>query len=77
MQRNWIGKNKGVKYSLNIKDTNITIQTYSTHFEAFYADTFAVIAPDHALLPQIIEDIKNKDEILSFAQRINNQKVGG
>ena len=29
------------------------LETYSTHFEAFYADTFAVIAADHDLLPEL------------------------
>jgi hypothetical protein len=44
-----------VKYKLQVKDTDIEIETYSTHFEAFYADTFAVIAADHDLLPELVE----------------------
>lgn len=75
MQRNWIGKNTWVKYTLKVKDTDLEIQTYSTHFEAFYADTFAVIAADHELLSQLLDGIDNKEEILDFAKKISNKKV--
>ena len=77
MQRNWIGRNTWVKYKLQVKDTDIEIETYSTHFEAFYADTFAVIAADHDLLPELVEWIENKDEILDFAKQISNKKTWG
>ena len=75
MQKNWIGRNTWVKYTLNVKDTNMSLQTYSTHFEAFYADTFAVIAADHDLLPQLLEWIENKEEILMFAKNISDKKA--
>lgn len=77
MQRNWIGKNNWVKYRLKVKNTDINIETYSTHFEAFYADTFAVIAADHTLLPEIVKWTENENKILEFAKKINNEKVWG
>ena len=77
MQKNWIWKNNWVKYKLKVKDTNIELETYSTHFEAFYADTFAVIAADLEILPELVKWIENEKEILDFAQEINNQKVWG
>ena len=73
-QRNWIGKNNGIKYSLKIKDTNITVETYSTHFEAFWADTFAVIASDHPDLAGIIGDNPDKIAILARAQEITQKR---
>jgi leucyl-tRNA synthetase len=69
-QKNWIGRNYGVKYSLKIKGTDKTVETYSTHYEAFYADTFAVIAADHKELPELVKDQPNKDEILAKAREI-------
>jgi leucyl-tRNA synthetase len=67
MQRNWIGKSKGLIFSSPVKGMDLKLQTFSAHFEACYADTFVVIAPDHALLPILIEDMVNKDEILERA----------
>lgn len=70
MQRNWIGKSEGLVFTAPVKDSDLTIQTFSAHFEAFFADTFVVIAPDHELLPQLLEGVKNKDEIIKFCQDI-------
>lgn len=73
-QRNWIGKNNGVKYKLKIKNSDQFVETYSTHFEAFYADTFAVIAADHKALPDLIKDVVNKEEVLMKAKEIQEIK---
>jgi leucyl-tRNA synthetase len=67
-QRNWIGKSEGMIFSAPIRNTDITIQTFSAHFEAFAADTFVVIAPDHPLLEKILTDVPDKETILKFAR---------
>src|SRR3989344_4389887 len=53
-QNEWIGKSEGLIFTSPIKDSDIKIKTFSTHFEAFYADTFVVIAPDHPLLAELV-----------------------
>lgn len=70
LQRNWIGKSEGLLFSSPIKGSDLIIQTFSTHFEAFRADTFVAIAPDHPLLPKLLEGVKNKNEIMDFCKKI-------
>ncbi len=70
MQRNWIGRSHGLVFTAPVKDTNLTIETFSAHFEAFAADTFVVIAPGHERLPELLDGVPNKDEILSFCKKI-------
>jgi leucyl-tRNA synthetase len=70
MQRNWIGKSTGLLFSAPVKDLNIIIQTFSAHFEAFAADRFVAIAPDHPLLPALLEGIENRAEIEKFCAQI-------
>lgn len=70
IQRNWIGRQQGVLFSLTIKETGAVVQTYSTHFDAFYADTFAVIAADHPLLAGILDTHAQKDELLQQCAQI-------
>jgi leucyl-tRNA synthetase len=74
MQRHWIGKSEGLLFSAPVKDTALTVQTYSTHFEACYADTFVVIAPDHPLLPALLEGVANKGDILDFCQKLLDKR---
>ncbi|MDD5067981.1 MAG: leucine--tRNA ligase [Candidatus Pacebacteria bacterium] len=75
-QRNWIGKSEGMLFTAPVKDTKLTIQTFSAHFEAFTADTFVVIAPDHPYLPKLLEGIPNKKEILDFAAGLIKKRAG-
>jgi leucyl-tRNA synthetase len=69
-QKNWIGRSEGIVYTNKVRGTDLQIESFSAHFEAFTANTFVAIAPDHPLLPKLLEGIENKDEILASAQRI-------
>lgn len=70
MQRNWIGRSEGMIFTAPVKDTDMTIQTFSSHFEAFMADTFVVIAPDHPRLPELVKGTKHERHVLEFAEKI-------
>jgi len=70
MQEHWIGRSDGLLFSAPVKDLGLTIETFNAHFEAFAADTFVVIAPDHALLPALLEGIENRAEIEAFCTRL-------
>ncbi len=74
MQRNWIGKSHGLVFTAPVKDTNLTIQTYSAHFESFAADSFVVIAPEHTFLPTLLEGIANKAEIIKYAEKMVHER---
>ncbi len=74
-QRNWIGRSEGLVFTSPIKDTNLTLQTFSAHFEAFYADTFVVIAPDHLFLPTLLEGLPDKEKILAEAKEMTDKRA--
>lgn len=74
-QYNWIGKSEGLVFTAPVKDMDLDIQTFSAHFEACYADTFVVIAPDHPLLETLLEGIQNKQEILDFCRTILDKRM--
>jgi leucyl-tRNA synthetase len=75
MQRNWIGKSEGLLFTAPVKDTNLTIQTFSAHYQACYADTFVVIAPDHPLLPKLVEGLAGADEVLDFSKQLVEKRI--
>ncbi|NBX78758.1 leucine--tRNA ligase, partial [bacterium] len=74
MQKNWIGKSQGLVFTAPVKDTDLTIQTFSAHFEAFAADSFVVIAPEHSFLPTLLAGVENKEEILQYAQHMIRER---
>lgn len=67
MQRNWIGRSEGMIFTAPVKDTKLQIQTFSAHFEAFRADTFVVIAPDHPFLAELVKGTNDEQKVLDFA----------
>ncbi len=75
MQKNWIGKSEGLSFTAPVKGMNLSIQTFSAHFEAFEADTFVTIAPDHQLLATLIADAENKNEIEAFCRKIITRRL--
>lgn len=74
MQRNWIGKSEGLLFTAKVKDLDMTIQTFSAHFETFPADTYVVVAPDHSLLPKLLQGVADKDKILAYCKKILDER---
>lgn len=75
MQRNWIGKSNGLLFTSPVKDMDLHIQTFSAHFEACFADTFVVIAPDHPLLQELLQGVPNRAEIEQVCQEIITKRL--
>lgn len=75
MQRNWIGKSHGMLFTAPVKDTDLTIQTFSAHFEAFTADTFVVIAPDHPFLKTLVAGTEREQEVMDFASGLLKRRA--
>lgn len=74
-QKNWIGRSDGLLFTAPVKDTDLTLQTFSAHFESFAADTFVVIAPDHPFLVELLEGVPNKQEILDFCEELIQKRM--
>jgi leucyl-tRNA synthetase len=70
MQRNWIGRSDGIIYTNKVRGTDLKIESFSAHFEAFTANTFVAIAPDHPFLPTLLEGTPKKDKILAEAKKM-------
>ena len=69
-QKNWIGRSEGIVYINKVRDTDLQIESFSAHFEAFTANTFVAIAPDHPFLATLLEGVPTKDKILAAAQKM-------
>ena len=69
MQENWIGKSQGVEFSLNILDTNLNFKVFTTRLDTLYGMTFAVLAPEHTLVSQILKTSPNSEEIEKYISK--------
>jgi leucyl-tRNA synthetase len=74
-QRNWIGRSEGLIFTSPVKDMDLSIETFSAHFEAFKADTFVVIAPDHPLLPTLVKGLPDEQKVLATAKKMVEKRA--
>lgn len=70
MQKNWIGKSRGVEIDFKLADTGQTLKCFTTRTDTIYGATYMAIAPEHPLVTQILEDAENKEEIQNFVNEI-------
>jgi len=87
LQRNWIGRSEGMQVSFDIVDEEgnklTTSDIFTTCIETIYGITFMVMAPEHHLIDEFKDKIKNYDEVLKYREetqyrsefdRISDQK---
>ena len=61
MQKNWIGKSKGVVVKFKIKNSDVSFDVYTTRVDTLYGCTYVVLAPEHELVKQIVEKDHKKE----------------
>jgi len=70
MQTNWIGKSEGSRISFKVKGKDKPIEIFTTRIDTIYGSTFMVVAPDHPLLVELIDDKDKMDEINNFKEKV-------
>ena len=66
MQQNWIGKSEGAEFSLNIENTDLTFDVFTTRPDTLFGMTFAVLSPEHQLMSEILSISSNSTEIQNY-----------
>jgi len=52
-QRNWIGKSVGASVTFNVKESNETIEVFTTRPDTIFGVNFMTLAPEHELVASI------------------------
>jgi len=73
-QINWIGKSIGAEVDFNVKDTDKKIKVYTTRCDTLFGATFMVLAPEHPILEELKDKIKNMDEVKEY-QKFAKEKT--
>lgn len=73
MQRNWIGKSFGASVTFDLEkplDGISGIDVFTTRPDTLFGVTFLTLAPEHALVEQLIKNYSEADEIRAFVDRV-------
>lgn len=71
MQRNWIGKSKGLILNFNVYNSDLNIQVFTTRGDTVFGVNFLVLAPEH----ELVKEITSKDEELNIEKYINSSSL--
>lgn len=73
MQRNWIGKSKGMQIKFPVKGHDDVIEVFTTRPDTIYGATYMVLAPEHPMVTKLISGSK-KEEVSTFIEKVKKQK---
>jgi leucyl-tRNA synthetase len=68
MQRNWIGRSEGAEVLFRIDELEVDLPVFTTRPDTLFGATFFVLAPEHPLVPKLVEGGPHSDEILDYAR---------
>ncbi|MFG6148214.1 leucine--tRNA ligase [Halobacillus sp. B23F22_1] len=72
MQRNWIGKSEGAEVVFEIAHHNAAFDVFTTRPDTLYGATYAVLAPEHPLVAQIVTS-EQKDQVNQYIHDAQNK----
>src|SRR5919201_5119087 len=69
MQRNWIGRSEGADILFRIEELDIDLPVFTTRPDTLFGATFFVLAPEHSLVPKLVEGTPHEEEIREYVRR--------
>jgi leucyl-tRNA synthetase len=68
MQRNWIGRSEGAEVIFRIEELDVDIPVFTTRPDTLFGATFFVLAPEHSLVPKLVEGTPHEQEVLDYVR---------
>jgi leucyl-tRNA synthetase len=66
MQQNWIGRSEGAQFTIKVADTEHSFEVFTTRPDTVFGMTFAVMAPEHPLVEELIAGSKHETEARDY-----------
>ena len=67
-QRNWIGRSEGAEVEFKLTCADKTLTVYTTRPDTLFGATYMVISPEHPVIQEIKNAIKNYDEVMAYKE---------
>jgi leucyl-tRNA synthetase len=73
MQKNWIGKSRGVEITFPVADRSEKLTIFTTRPDTLYGVTFMSIAAEHPLLPSLVAGRPEEAAVRAFIEKVKGQ----
>ncbi len=74
MQRNWIGRSTGADLDFAIPSLNETVRVFTTRPDTVFGATALILAPEHALVPRLLEGNPKRAELEAWVASVRSQE---
>ncbi len=74
MQREWIGKSTGADVKFKIDGKNIEFTVYTTRPDTLFGATYCVLAPEHALVKEIMTS-DQEEKVLAYIEQASKKST--
>ncbi|MFD3448723.1 leucine--tRNA ligase [Microbacteriaceae bacterium 4G12] len=72
MQRNWIGRSEGAEVHFKVDGTDETFTVFTTRPDTLFGATYAVLAPEHALVKNITTP-EQKEAVEAYLDKVKTK----
>jgi leucyl-tRNA synthetase len=69
IQRNWIGRSEGADILFRIDELELDLDVFTTRPDTLFGATFFALAPEHPLVPKLVEGTPHEQEVLEYVRR--------
>ncbi|HET7846811.1 MAG TPA: leucine--tRNA ligase, partial [Acidimicrobiia bacterium] len=66
MQRNWIGRSEGARFRIEVADSDLSFDVFTTRPDTVFGMTFCVLAPEHPLVETLISGSDHEAEARAY-----------
>ena len=69
MQRNWIGKSYGANINFEIKDSDKTLEVFTTRADTLFGATYMVMSPEHPFVNELVAGRPEEDAVEAYQEK--------
>ena len=74
MQRNWIGRSEGAEFDLPVAGrSGLAVRVFTTRPDTSFGMTYAVLAPEHPLVDQLVSDAAERAAVEAFRAEVASE----
>ncbi|MGC2241880.1 MAG: leucine--tRNA ligase [Acidimicrobiia bacterium] len=66
MQRNWIGRSEGARFEIQVDESDLSFEVFTTRPDTVFGMTFCVLAPEHPLVEDLVSGTDVAEEVRAY-----------
>jgi len=75
MQRNWIGKSKGVRINFQLTTNDSQLSIYTTRPDTLFGVTYMTLAPEHPMVRELSKGTEQEKMVKEYQEKVKHETL--